>query len=91
MTPEAGSACRCRKERHDMRKRIAAVTIAQALIWASLMIATSMILDGTDYYAKLSPLFIGGWVCSWLLTRGLTADRRRAGVCGAPSSTDHAG
>lgn len=72
-----------------MKKRIAALTIAQALIWGSLMIATSMILDGTDYYAKLSPLFVGGWVSSWLLTRGLVGGGERAGTrCLRSSAAD---
>ena len=55
-----------------MRIRIATLTIAQALIWAGLMLAASSILAGTDYFGKISPLLVGGWASTWLLTRGLT-------------------
>jgi hypothetical protein len=50
--------------------RIGAVVIGLAIIWTAVILGSSMILEGTGYFAELLPILGGGAAASVIVVGG---------------------
>lgn len=48
--------------------------LATAILWAAVMIASAIVLMGTDYWGQLLPIFAGAFIAHLVIVEG---SRRR--------------
>jgi hypothetical protein len=58
------------KEKEYQKRRVNAFMIANAIVWGAVIIGTSLVLRGTEYMSKLTPIFAGGAITSIVILGG---------------------
>jgi len=61
-----------------MKSRLQLAVIVIALIWAAVIIAISMVLDGAPQLSRALPILGGGAAASIILLGGMIAPERKA-------------
>lgn len=57
--------------------KIGLAIIAIAIIWASVIIATAMVLAGTPYFPQLLPILGGGSAASIIILGGISRQTKQ--------------
>ncbi|MEM7017534.1 MAG: permease prefix domain 1-containing protein [Pseudomonadota bacterium] len=63
------------------QKKEAILMIVHSLIWATMMIGSSLILVGTEQAATMMQLIFAGWFVSFMLTQNMQDSARAEYIC----------
>jgi len=51
-------------------KKTGTVVIANAIIWAAVILASVMVLQGTEYWGRMIPILGGGAAATFIVVAG---------------------
>ena len=65
------------KKETEMKSRLQTAVVVIALIWAAVIIATSMVLAGVPEFSRVLTILGGGAAASIILLGGMIAQERK--------------